>query len=182
MGVWLNGTGAILQGSVILLPWRRLRRYDRFGGIAAGITVGLVLFGWLQTALHQSNTAILACATVLGIVLGILLQECTPRHRELIWYGWTMLYALLQSKGTFESLSLPFLLSVYLALDSPRHPWLYIPLHLTGAVAGQFVPLPPKWQGLLLAIGCGILLQSIYGIERRTFAGGIAIGVILSFI
>ena len=178
MGLWM----ALLQGGVTVLLGECLKQYRRARSIAAGITVGLILFGWLPVALHRSTSAVLACAVALGILHSFFLQECSPHCREALWCGWLMLCSLLQSKGLFGALSLPLLLPVYLATGSPFRPWLHLPILLSGTIAGQFLPLPAKWQGLLLASGCGALLQCIRGIRYSTFAGGIAIGVILSFI
>lgn len=180
MELWSQGAWIFLQGGAATILSKRLYPFRR---IAAGAVTGLTLCGLLPTAMHLCSTLVLICSLVLGVILSVFLSESTHHAPDLLWGGWLMASAYLQTQGVLPLLSLLHLLPVSAALTDGRLRWrdlLFLLPMLTGFGVGQLCTLPARGQGLMLGIACGMLLQGVC--KHTSFAGGAAIGVILSFI
>ncbi len=179
MGLWIKGALVLLQGGLVAAAAKLGRRLQ---GLATGASLALILFVWLPEGLQLCSTMILVSALALGVILSVFLRESVGRHRVLLWNVWLLLYSFLQAAGVVPLWSLLYLLPVGLALTEGRFPILPLLSAALGWAAGCTFTLPAKWQGLLLCLGCGLLSESITHHNNHNLAGGIAIGVILSFI
>ena len=180
MELWLQGVWILLQGGAATILSRWL--YP-FRSIAAGAVTGLTLCGLLPTAMQLCSTLVLICSLALGVILSVFLRESTHRAPDLLWGGWLMTSAYLQTQGVLPLLSLSHLLPLRAALTDGKLRWcdLFFLLPVSaGLGAGQLCALPVRWQGMMLGIACGMLLQGVC--KHKGIAGGAAIGVILSFI
>lgn len=182
----MRGVCSLLQSGIITLLSATLANCKRACNLAAGAALALTLFVRLPEGVHLCSTMILLSAMVLGIIGSVFLREsvAAPRYRSLLWGIWLMIHTCLQASGHI-SLSPIHLLTIGPALSDKRLHigmlWLLIPVTL-GWMLGMSGWLPAKWFGLLLSLGCGLLIEGITHCNRNNLAGGIAIGVILSFI
>lgn len=182
MNYWLTGAWALLQGMVVSVLAMLCPSHSRLRSIAAGVGVGLILFALLPEALRLGSTLILAPALVLGIILSVFLRE-SALPPFLNWCLWLFVYIFLQAKGVLGPHQFFYLLPLGLAEPKPR--WrhaLLLLITLPAWVMGALCPLAPKWSGLLMSLACGMMLEHLTHSYHKNLAGGIAIGIILSFI
>lgn len=185
MELWMRGVCSLLQSGIITLLSTILANNRRARTMTAGAALALTLFVRLPEATQLCSAMILLSAMVLGIIVSVFLRESVSnaRYRSLLWGVWLMIHTCLQASGHI-SLSPLHLITIGPALSDKRLHigmlWLFIPVTL-GWMLG-LSGLPTKWIGLLLSLGCGLLIESIMNCNQNNLAGGIAIGVILSFI
>ncbi len=184
MNLWLLGTVVCLQSSVAtavtLLPWRTGAR-----SFSQGAALALLLFGLLPQTLQLCSALVLAPALVLGIICSVFIRESVPKamNAPLHWCLWLTVYTFLQAIGILPIWSLLYLVPIALALPRFKASDLLtvLPSTLSFAV-GCLWSVPAKWQGMLFGVACGMMLGCIPCHKSQTLAGGIAIGVILSFL
>ena len=181
MNLWLIGALSFVQAGVASVLWRWTRPRPSLRALAAGAGVGLILFYYLPQALQLSSTMILAPSLVLGIILSVFLRQSVGNEAVPIWCLFLSVYLFLQAKGTLPPLSLLYLTPFGIALSSARlSMMLFLPT--ISFTLGCLLPLSASWQGMLLSVACGMMLECFPHHNDQISAGGIAIGVILSFI
>ena len=184
MNLWLLGSVVCLQSTVAtVVPLLPLHPNVR--SFSQGAALALLLFGLLPQALLLCSALVLTPALVLGIIWSVFIRESVPKsmNAPLLWCLWLMVYTFLQANGILPIWSLPYLIPIALALPGFKVSdlLLLLPSILSFAL-GCLWSVPAKWQGLLFGVACGMMLGCISCRKSQTLAGGIAIGVILSFL
>ncbi len=183
MNLWFLGALSWLQAALAvllaLMPHASLRT------LASGAALALLLLGFLPQGLRLCSPFVLVPSLVLGIILSVFVRESVPQGLSpiLMWTFFLMIYTFLQANGTLPVCSILYFIPI--ALSLPRfiaRDLLLLIFPLMSFTAGCLWSVPPRWQGLLLCLACGMMLGCISHHKPQNFADGIAIGVILSFL
>ncbi len=182
MNLWLLGVLCWLQAVLATLSSLFLHTPHP---TLAGASLSLLLFGILPQGLRLCSPIVLAPALVLGIILSVFIKESLPPNlsNTFLWHIWLMIYTFLQANGTLPIYSILYFIPIAHSLPRLKATAiLFSVLPLISFAAGCLWSAPAKWQGLLLSLACGMMLGCVSHHKTRNFAGGIALGVILSFL